>query len=136
MIKKCPWIFYEFYESLKYLNDCAKQCLTLYQDNFWKFKYTIETCQLFIKSDRGQRILPILGKLINETRENKNSLQSAQCLRLLCETLVQMEKYDDVYKLLTRDLDLLLQFDETRNMAVKILLNVKNNYSGKIIVGH
>ena len=126
----------EFYESLKYLNDCAKQCLTLYQDNFWKFKYTIEMCQLFIKSDRGQRILPILGKLINETRENKNSLQSAQCLRLLCETLVQMEKYDDVYKLLTRDLDLLLQFDETRNMAVKILLNVKNNYSGKIIVGH
>ncbi|KAK5961102.1 anaphase promoting complex subunit 5 PWA37_001631 [Arxiozyma heterogenica] len=114
----------ELDESLRLLNDLSDQCLTLYQDNFWHFKYVIEICQLLINVDRGPRALPILAKLINETRENKNSLHSAQCLLLLCHTLVQMKKYNDVYKMLIRDLDLLLQFDETKNAAIKIFTNV------------
>ena len=87
----------------------------------------IQTCKLFIKVDRGTRALPILAKLINETRGNKNSLHSAQCLLLLCQTLVQMKKYDDAYKMLKKDLDLLLQFTETKDLALEIFTNVVNS---------
>lgn len=117
----------ELDESLRLLNEFSDQCLTLYQDNFWNFKYMIQTCKLFIKVDRGTRALPILAKLINETRGNKNSLHSAQCLLLLCQTLVQMKKYDDAYKMLKKDLDLLLQFTETKDLALEIFTNVVNS---------
>lgn len=70
----------------------------------------------------GNIILPILDKFVNETRENKNGKKK--------------KKYNDVSKLLTRDLDLLLKFDETWNMAYKMTKDVRRFFKGNASTEH
>lgn len=114
----------ELDEALEMLNRHVDQCVSPGQDNYWKFQFMLQTCQLFIDIDMGQRILPTLAKMINETRENQNPLQSAQCLLALCQILVTLNKTTEVYKLLKTDLDLLLQFNETKTVAVDLFISV------------
>lgn len=114
----------ELDEALEMLNHQVEQCINPGQDNYWKFQFMLQTCQLFIDIGMGQRILPTLAKLINETRENQNPLQSAQSLLALCQILVMLNKTTEVYKLLRTDLDLLLQFNETKNVAVNLFISI------------
>lgn len=111
-------------DALEKLNHQISQCVNPYYDNYWKFQYTLQMYQLFIDIGMGQRVLPTLSKLINETRENQNSLQSAQCLLALCQILVSLNRTEEVYKLLKTDLDLLLQFNETKTIAASLFINI------------
>lgn len=106
-----------------YINDPSNQG----QDGYWKFQYTLKMCQVFIKVNMGHRILPILSKLITETRHNKNGLQSAQCLLVLCQVLFAMNKKEEVYQLMKNDLDSLLQFNETKTDATKLFIEVADS---------
>ncbi|QLL30975.1 hypothetical protein HG536_0A07900 [Torulaspora globosa] len=90
-------------------------------DSRWIISFELEKCRIMLARGVAARCLGLLMELINASFLSENPLRFSECLILLCEILLDMDKRTECLYLLRSNLSVALQFPELEYRVSSIL---------------
>lgn len=114
----------DYPEAMRKVYQSIKDARGSIVDCRWIISFELEKCRIMLARGVAARCLGLLMDLLNASFVSENPLRFSECLILLCEVLLGMEKRTECLDLLRSNLSVALQFPELEYKVSSILSSI------------